>query len=267
MGKIFAMAALGALPLIAFTLDVGGSLAFEPGYRFDEAEYNVTGLGSTTKTKFKEISALSLALGGKLTLDDAYIRATGDYAFILKAPLSEVFVNGAKIGDQRLSKEGAWDVLGAVGYTFCLGDGEFKLSPELGFAFSHLELFKQVVEGTLVRFAFETGTGFAGCDFKWMFSQEWTFGLLFNFHFIGFSKLVLEPQAVYTKPLFFGPEAKLSFDYFLSENWSIGAAYRFKYLFTNKADERFEIDSLSADIQIDGSWMTNNATINVTYTF
>lgn len=250
------LALISIAPLTAFGLNVGGSVGLESGYRWDEVKYSGANSGINTKVKVDNLNGLTAGLNGRLTLDDIYIRANGAYMWTLSTPITTA-TNGSNTIEISLEKEYGYDVGGAAGYNFYFNEGEFSLAPEIGFAYSKLYINTNVPESA--------ASPFVGFDFNWMFSTDWKFGFLFDFHFFGFrsSQLLsggLPPADPVTKGKYMGPEAKIAFDYSFTENWSLGLAYRFKYLFTGK-------ENFGAFTDTKETWMTNNATVKVDYTF
>lgn len=251
------LAALGELPLAAFGVDVGGALSIETGYRFDQVEQKFIEGSDEIRLEYKDINGVSLGLNGLLTLNEMYIRAMGDYVFITQEPK---FVASQDVESETGfgSKEFAADALVAFGYTFAFNQGEYTIAPEAGFAYSRDTLSKSGSNELYL----ESGTGFVGANFNWLISPDWNFGLLFDFHFAGYRNFTNTADSPETlSSMIYGPEAKASFDYFFTENWSLGVAYRFKYLFTSKKTQ----DELGVDESV--TWMTNNATFNIGYTF
>lgn len=243
------MAALGLLPLAAFGVNVGGSVGIETGYRADVIKSKSTAGSERTK----DLNGINLGLNARLTINDFYMRGNGDYVWIVTTP-KFIDVTGTTT---PLTKEHGFDAGGAVGYNFYFNNGEFSLAPEAGFAYQSVDVVSGITEAA--------GTPFLGFDFNWMFASDWKFGFLFNWSFFGLrsSEAVTvsgKTPGKATKGHYMGPEAKVSFDYSFTENWSMGVAYRFKYIFTNKED----IAGLTGEKEF---WATNNATLKVDYTF
>lgn len=239
------MAALGLLPLAAFSLDVGGSIGLDTGYCTNT--YKNTGklISDVTTTKFEEfedLDGLNLGINGRLTLNDFYMRGYSDYLWILSTPK----LTSTELGTTTLPKKHGFSAGGALGYSFYFNNGEFSLAPEVGFAYQDIYFQDSIGE--------HVGSPFVGFDFNWMFSSDWKFGLLFNWNLPGFRSL-----AKMTQGYFMGPEAKIAFDYSFTDNWSMGVAYRFKYIYTGS----ISINNINAK----SNWMTNNATLKVDYTF
>jgi len=242
------MAAIGLLPLAAFGVDVGGSLGLETGYQMNTLKETFDGGWE----KVKDLNGMSLGMNGRLTINDFYMRAGGNYVWILQTPS---YIDSA--GDTaNLKKEHGFDAVGAIGYSFYFNNGEFSLAPEAGFSYQSLDLFTKITENA--------GAPFVGFDFNWMFSSDWKFGLLCNWNFYGFRRSDVLSQSGKTERVtqghYMGPEAKVAFDYSFTDNWSMGVAYRFKYLFTGKEN----VAGLTNEKQ---SWTTSHATLKVDYTF
>ena len=250
------LALVGAAPLAAFGINIGGSLGLETGYRWDTFKSTSTLDDLAVVEKIDHLGGATVGLNGRLTLDDAYIRANGSYMKTLSTPQFVITTDGDVDVNVSLTKEHGYDGCGAAGYNFYFNQGEFSLAPEVGFAYSALG----VAPGTTQSIA----SPFVGFDFNWIFSTDWKFGFLFDFHFLGFRKSEIltdsNATATITDSKYMGPEAKLAFDYSFTENWSMGFAYRFKYVITGKEDNAGFIGEKQA-------WMTNSATLKVDYMF
>lgn len=247
------MAAMGLLPLAAFGVDVGGSIGLETGYRSDNIKSTFDGGWE----KVKDLNGISLGVNGRLTINDFYVRGGGDYVWILTTPK---YTDSA--GDAvDFTKEHGFDAGGALGYSFYFNNGEFSLAPEAGFAYQNLTTVTNLAG---IDASEAAGLPFVGFDFNWMFSSDWKFGFLFNWSFFGFRSSDLTSASGKTTRVtdgyYMGPEAKVAFDYSFTDNWSMGVAYRFKYIFTGKEN----VAGLTNEKQ---AWTTNNATLKVDYTF
>lgn len=258
------LALLGLAPLAAFAVDVGGSLGLESGYRTDKIKIEGAAAGYADFTQeVKHLNGLSLGMNGRLTLNDVYFRANADYTWILSTPKWSAGTDGYVVSID-LPKKHTYDLGGALGYTFCLNDGEFSLAPEVGYSYTRANISSdsEYLNGSVNQ---SIGSVFIGCDFNWMFSTDWKFGLLFDFHFLGsrrselFNVTALD-RSTLTTGKYMGPEAKVAFDYSFTENWSMGFAYRFKYLFTGR-------DNGAGFTDAKQTWVTNQATVKFDYAF
>lgn len=243
------IAALVALPLTVFSAHVGGSIGLESGYRSDTIRSTFTFESIPISSRVKDINGINLGLSGRLTIDDFYIRGNGDYVWILQAP-----EYSDSIGlDLPLSKEHGWDAAAAIGYNLYTNKARLSLAPEVGFSYQSLDLAEGITHSA--------GTPFIGFDFGWMLSSDWKLGLLFNWNMFGLRKSdALDGTLKVTEGYFMGPEAKISFDYSSCGKWSIGFAYRLKYIYSTVESYAFLVDEQK-------TWLSNNATIKVGYTF
>lgn len=252
---------LGTLPFMAFGVDVGGSLGVESGYRWDVLK--VTGKDTSDSDasiveKVDNMKGVSVQLHGRLTLNNFYLRANGGYNKILSTPQFVITDNGVSTPALSLSKEYGYDAGGAFGYTFMFNCEEFSLAPEAGFAYQKIYPDRNVSEAA--------GSPFVGFQFGWDFSNNWLFTFGFDFHFLGFRCSEVSSNSRGTAATtvkngsYMGPEAKVAFDYMFADNWSLGVAYRFKYMVTTK-------EVMGVVTNCDQSWMTNDATLKIGYVF
>lgn len=245
----------------SFGLDVGGSIGLESGLRMDTTQTtsDIPLLGRQS-VKVKDLNGLTLGANGALTLNKTYIRGFGEYFWVLKTPTYTNF--GSNV---PLTKEHGFDAGGAVGYTFSFANGEFSLAPEAGFTYSSLLVNKASNRNSFPKTTESAGTGFVGANFNWKLSEVTNFGFLFDFHVAGFRKTDASTLGTIDQGVYFGPEFKLSFDQNLTDDWTLGLGYRFKYLTTsNVKDARFD----GVDVQnLTTWWMTNAFMVRTNYTF
>lgn len=255
------------VPVFSWALGLGSEVSFEGGFRWDH--YDQSGslpADSTTRArnKIQCIHLGTFTTRGRLTYDDAgYLRINGSYGSIVTRPERAVTVGMTTSRSRVDTREFAYDIGAAVGYTFDLFAGDFFIAPEFGYGYSRLK----IDETDNLSF----GAPFFGIECKWKLVEVWRLKLHFDYYFLGTRREKLSPPAagLTTGTLYLndgrvqGPEGMLYFGYHFNHNWSLGVQYRLKYLFTDKKT----INGPPTTWKEKTSWTTNAVSLNLGYIF
>lgn len=264
----YALRSLCFFPIVSWALGLGGEVSFEGGFRWDH--YDQSGslpADSTTRVRNKidRIHLGTFTTEGRLTYDDAgYLRIKGSYGSIVTHPKREVTVGAITSPSLIDTREFAYDIGAALGYTFDLFAGDFLIAPEFGYGYSRLKIDETDNLGF--------GAPFFGVELKWSLVEVWRLKLHFDYYFLGTRREKLPPPTAgltSEDTLFLsegrvqGPEGALFFGYDFNNHWTLGVQYRLKYLFT----ESVILDGTSTTWKEKTSWTSNAISLNLGYIF
>jgi len=273
--KKLAVVCASALPLVSAAFaDVDASLSLAGGFRWDSLERagnaaNITGI--THASEKEKVQSATVELNGRVSFNhDLYVRAYGIYGGVVTNPKEILTIEGTSAATATVeidNKDFCYDFGGALGWQFDFKNGEFMLSPEIGYGYSRIKVIDLDW--------FSTGAPFVGLQMKWMFATNGFMDLGASYYFagsrrdyysaasaIGFGNGSIKEGHVY------GPEAFLGFGYDLTKNWSLGVKYRFKYQKTAKRVYPEGAVSPTARLTDEQTtWMTNHVSLEVGYSF
>lgn len=255
-------------PVVGWALGLGGEVVFEGGLRWDHYDQSGSSPANSTtlvRNKMRRIQLGTFTTEARLTYDDAgYFRIKGSYGSIVTRPQREVTV-GATVSPSIVdTREFAYDIATALGYTFDLFAGDFLIAPEFGYGYSRLKIDETDNLGF--------GAPFFGLELTWKLVEVWKLRLHFDYHFLGTRREKLPPPTAgltSQEALFLndgrvqGPEGLLYLGHEFNKNWALGVQYRLKYLFTDKK----VINGISTTWKEKTAWTTNAVSLNLGYTF
>lgn len=273
--KKLAVVCACALPLASAAFaDVDASLSLAGGFRWDTLERagNTANVTDVTHISEKDrTQSATVELAGRVSFNhDLYVRAYGIYGGVVSDPKETLAIQGTTPSSTTSSlpfKNYCYDLGTALGWQFDFSNGEFMLSPELGYGYSRLS----VVDGD----SFSTGAPFVGVQFKWMFATNWFMDLGASYYFVGSRRDLYSAASgagvasgKLTKGHVQGPEAFLGFGYDFTKHWSLGVKYRFKYQQTAKRVYPEGAVAPTARLTNEKTtWSTNHVSIEAGYTF
>jgi len=263
-----AFSSLLFFPVASWALGLGGTISFEGGFRWDH--YDQSGslpADATTRVrnKVKHIHLGTFTTEARLTYDDAgYFRLKGGYGSVVTRPQREVTVGATTSPSYVDTREFAYDLATALGYTFDLFAGDFLIAPEFGYGYSRLKIDETD--------NLSYGAPFFGLELRWNIVEVWKMRLHFDYHFLGTRREQLPPPTagLTTEDALSlrdghvqGPEGLLYFGYDFNKQWTLGVQYRLKYLFSDKQ----VINGTSTTWKEKTSWTTNVISLNLGYIF
>jgi len=237
---------------------VGGAININSGYRFDSITLKGERIGVARKEKLTEFKGWQNSLDATLKWGGFFLRASAAYEKLFKNPEFYTELAGIKEPTQFLKKRYGYSGLCAFGYLFSLSDGVFFLGPEAGYAFQRMNTDQNAHE--------IAATPFMGFQFLWRAICDWSVGLNFDFHFLGQRRSRIVDEAVLpfeatSKGTYYGPEARLTFDYSITDHWSMGVTSFFKYIKTSKCNLPSGYNNSTQ------TWMNGGASLTFGYTF
>lgn len=224
------------------------------GYRIDRYEQKSVINNAAGSATFKDLGSTTIDLSGRLSFNhDFFVRSFGSFGFMTQTPKLSIAGGSDSLGEKKY----AFAVGGAVGWQFNFSCDAIALFPEFGYDYTRLKFDSARYIGV--------GAPFAGLGLTWDFTRKAALNFGFEYAFAGARREIFYRDGdKITSGSFQGPKGKIDLTYNLNPQWSLGAGYTFRYLFSNKRDFTLTAGSVNG---LNTTWTTHRAMVNVGYTF
>lgn len=239
--------------LAAASVQTTATLNLSGGYRIDRYSQKAVVADIPGTSTFKDFGSVTVGLDGHMSFNrDFFVRSFGSYGFMARTPKLAATDASDVLGAKRY----VFAVGGAVGWQFNFAGDAVALSPEFGYDYTRLKFDD-------TRYI-AVGAPFAGFYLTWDCTRKAALDIGFEYAFAGARREIFFSGGKVTDGTFQGPKSKIEFTYNFTPEWSLGAGYTFRYLFSKKRNfvlPAGRVDGLTT------AWTTHQMKVDVGYTF